>query len=115
MVDFLPVVCYLYKAAWGLGADAASRWSRYEGWLRQCGQGRVSEVIAELREHQHRFENPPRGKTQQIMCHQGPADIHAPEDSAGSVRGNHFFVRLRVWQDHPTHDPGVMLRVAWLT
>ncbi len=59
IVDFLHVVCYLYKAAWGLGTDEASRWSLYQGWLRQCWQGRVSEAMAELREHQQRVGCPP--------------------------------------------------------
>jgi hypothetical protein len=59
IVDFLHVVCYLYKAAWGLGDETASRWSLYEGWLRQCWQGRVSEVVAELRGHQQRVGCPP--------------------------------------------------------
>lgn len=59
IVDFLHVVCYLYKAAWGLGDEAASRWSLYEGWLRQCWQGQVSEVVAELRGHQQRVGCPP--------------------------------------------------------
>jgi hypothetical protein len=48
IVDLLHVLCYLYKAAYGLGADEASRWSLYEGWLRQCWQGRVAGVVAEL-------------------------------------------------------------------
>jgi hypothetical protein len=59
IVDFLHVVCYLYKAAWGLADEAASRWSLYEGWLRQCWQGRVSEVVGELRGHQQRVGCPP--------------------------------------------------------
>jgi hypothetical protein len=59
IVDFLHVLCYLYKAAWGLGEETASRWSLYEGWLRQCWQGRVSEVVAELRGHQQRVGCPP--------------------------------------------------------
>lgn len=59
IVDFLHVVCYLYKAAWGLGAEPASRWSLYESWLRQCWQGRASEVVAELGAHQQRVGCPP--------------------------------------------------------
>jgi hypothetical protein len=61
IVDLLHVTCYLYKAAYGLGADEASRWSLYEGWLRQCWQGRVAEVVAELTWHQERVGRPPPG------------------------------------------------------
>src|SRR5438309_1988213 len=39
--DFLHVLCYLYLAAWGVGADEAQRWSIYVGWLRACWQGRA--------------------------------------------------------------------------
>jgi hypothetical protein len=62
IVDLLHVLCYLYKAACGLGADEASRWSLYEGWLRQCWQGRVAEVVAELTCQQQRVGRPPPGE-----------------------------------------------------
>ena len=62
IVDLLHVVCYLYQAAYGLGADEASRWSLYEGWLRQCWQGRVTEVVAELTDQQQRVGRPPPGE-----------------------------------------------------
>jgi hypothetical protein len=62
IVDLLHVLCYLYKAAYGLGADEAARWSLYEGWLVQCWQGRVAEVIAELTCHQGRVGRPPPGE-----------------------------------------------------
>jgi hypothetical protein len=61
IVDFLHVICYLYKAAYGLGGDEAARWARYEGWLRQCWQGRVAEVVAQLRWHQQQVGCPPPG------------------------------------------------------
>jgi len=61
IVDFLHVVCYLYKAAYGLGSDEASRWSQYAGWVRQCWQGRVAEVVADLRWHQEQVGCPPPG------------------------------------------------------
>ena len=62
IVDLLHVLCYLYKAAYGLGSDERSRWSLYEGWLRQCWQGQVAEVIAELACHQQRVGRPPPGE-----------------------------------------------------
>lgn len=62
IVDLLHVLCYLYKAAYGLGADEASRWSLYESWLRRCWQGQVAEVIAELTGHQQQVGRPPPGE-----------------------------------------------------
>ena len=59
IVDLLHVLCYLYKAAYGLGADEGSRWSLYEGWLVQCWQGRVAEVVVELTRHQQQVGRPP--------------------------------------------------------
>jgi hypothetical protein len=62
ITDFLHVLCYLYLAAWGVGADEAQRWSIYVGWLRACWQGRVQEVIEELGRWQGRLGEPPEGE-----------------------------------------------------
>ena len=59
IVDFLHVLCYLYLAAWASGGEQAQRWSLYLAWLRACWQGRVSEVIDELRVWQGRLGEPP--------------------------------------------------------
>src|SRR5262249_7629575 len=34
IVDFLHVVCYVYRAAWAVAADEAGRWRQYVEWLR---------------------------------------------------------------------------------
>src|SRR5262249_35588590 len=60
--DFMHVLCYLYLAAWGVGADEAQRWSLYVGWMRACWQGRVREVIEELRIWQARVGAPPEAE-----------------------------------------------------
>src|SRR6478672_4784879 len=44
IVDLLHVVCYLFKAAQGVAAEA-ERWPLYVRWLRGCWQGQVAEVI----------------------------------------------------------------------
>ena len=62
IVDFLHVLCYVYLAAWAVGADEAGRWSIYVGWLRACWQGRVRGVIEELRAWQGRLGEPPEGE-----------------------------------------------------
>jgi hypothetical protein len=62
IVDFLHVLCYVYLAAWAVGSDETERWSVYVGWLRACWQGRVREVIDELRVWQGRIGEPPKGE-----------------------------------------------------
>jgi hypothetical protein len=62
VVDFLHVLCYLYRAAWAVGSYEAERWARYVNWLRGCWQGRVAEVLGELRAEQGRLGEPPEGE-----------------------------------------------------
>jgi hypothetical protein len=62
IVDFLHVICYLYKAAQGLGSDESSRWALYTDWVRACWQGRVSEVVSALARHQEAVGRPPPGE-----------------------------------------------------
>jgi hypothetical protein len=62
ITDFLHVLCYIYLAAWAVGSDEAQRWSIYVGWLWACWQGRVKEVIEELRVWQGRVGEPPEGE-----------------------------------------------------
>lgn len=59
IVDLLHVLCYVYLAAQAVGADEQARWSIYVSWLRACWQGRVREVIEELRTWQGRIGEPP--------------------------------------------------------
>jgi hypothetical protein len=62
IVDFLHVLCYVYLAAWGVGADEEAQWRIYVGWMRACWQGRVRGVIEELRVWQGRIGEPPEGE-----------------------------------------------------
>ena len=61
IADLLHVLCYLYLAAWAVGADDARRWSTYAGGLCAVWQGRVREVIAELQAGQGRIGAPAKG------------------------------------------------------
>jgi hypothetical protein len=54
IVDFLHVLCYVYQAALSTCGSESEGWSVYERWLRACWQGRVDEVLAELRLIQER-------------------------------------------------------------
>jgi hypothetical protein len=49
ITDFLHALCYVYTAAWAVGSGEAHRWSLYEKWLCACWQGRVRDVIDELK------------------------------------------------------------------
>ncbi|MBV8558686.1 MAG: hypothetical protein JO116_24340, partial [Planctomycetaceae bacterium] len=49
IVDFLPVSLYIYLAAKATGAAPEAVWERYLRWARACWQGRVAEVLDELR------------------------------------------------------------------
>jgi hypothetical protein len=62
IADFLHVLCYVYRAAGAVAADEAGRWRQYVAWLRACWQGRVAEVIAQLRGWQGRVGRPPPGE-----------------------------------------------------
>jgi hypothetical protein len=62
IVDLLHVLCYLYLAAWAVGADETQGWSLYTDWLRWCWQGRVHEVIAALQSWQGRIGKPSKGE-----------------------------------------------------
>jgi hypothetical protein len=62
IVDFLHVICYLYKAAQALGAEEAVRWSLYEHWVKACWQGRVGEVVDAWTVHQEAVGRPPPGE-----------------------------------------------------
>ena len=59
IVDFLHVLCYVYVAAWAVQPSAVERWDQYVLWLRACWQGRVEDVLAELRTWQGRVGLPP--------------------------------------------------------
>jgi hypothetical protein len=62
VADFLHVLCYVYRAARAVAADEVKRWDQYVGWLRACWQGRVGEVIEQLRDWQGRIGLPPPGE-----------------------------------------------------
>jgi hypothetical protein len=68
IVDFLHVVCYLYKAAHALGAAAGgSGWELYARWAQWSWQGRGVEVLAELQACQERVGFPP-GKKEDLAA-----------------------------------------------
>jgi hypothetical protein len=60
IVDFLHVVCYLYRTAHAV--TEGQGWPLYLHWLRACWQGRAEAVVAEMTGHQERMGRPPPGE-----------------------------------------------------
>ncbi len=50
IVDFVHVLTYVYLAAKAIGGGVDANWERYLRWATACWQGRVAEVLEELRE-----------------------------------------------------------------
>ena len=49
IVDFVHILTYVYLAAKALGGGTDAIWQRYLRWAEACWQGRVAEVLDELR------------------------------------------------------------------
>ncbi len=63
IADFIHPLAYLYAAATELSSDVKERWSLYVSWMTGCWQGRVADVVAELRRHAERLgPGPPQAK-----------------------------------------------------
>lgn len=48
VADFVHPLTYLYVTATVLAATVSERWRTYVGWMTQCWQGRVQDVIADM-------------------------------------------------------------------
>jgi len=62
VTDFVHVVEYVHSAAKAIHADEATRWGQYLCWATACWQGRVEEVMEELRRWQARVGPLPDGQ-----------------------------------------------------
>jgi hypothetical protein len=49
IVDFVHALTYVYLASRAIGGGTEATWQRYLGWATACWQGRVAEVLGELR------------------------------------------------------------------
>ena len=54
ILDFVHAVSYLYRASITCLGKCDAAWDLYTQWMTLTWQGRVAEVIEQLREHQHR-------------------------------------------------------------
>jgi hypothetical protein len=48
IADFVHPLTYLYVTATAVSATVPQRWQQYVGWMTQCWQGNVAEVIADM-------------------------------------------------------------------
>jgi hypothetical protein len=48
ITDFVHALSYLYVTATALASTVNERWQLYVGWMRDCWQGRVGQVIQDL-------------------------------------------------------------------
>ena len=72
ITDFVHPVTYLYDAAAAVTSSWAAHWEQYSSWMTACWQGRVSTVIAELRDWQTRL-----GPCEKDTPAQAPASVVA--------------------------------------
>jgi hypothetical protein len=49
IVDFVHALTYVYLASRAIGGGTEATWQRYLGWATACWQGRVAEVLGDLR------------------------------------------------------------------
>ena len=73
IADFIHVLTYVYLAAKVIAGTAQEHWEVYLGWARSCWQGRVAEVIAELKVWIERLgpiapgEDPPESDPRRVI------------------------------------------------
>lgn len=104
IVDFLHVLCYLYRAAQVVGADEATRWQQFVCWMTACWQGRVTDMLAELTACQERLGRPP------------PAE-ERPEEDAWSVLAEVvcYLRNNRSRMDYPRYrQQGLPVTSSWV-
>jgi len=68
IADFVHPLTYLYVTATAVSVNVSERWQQYVGWMRQCWQGRVADVIADL-----------EARLAQMEPHTGPGKLPATD------------------------------------
>ena len=59
VLDFTHAIERAYEAARAVHADSDDAWSCYVNWTTACWQGRVDEILIEMRRHQESLGRPP--------------------------------------------------------
>jgi hypothetical protein len=68
IADFVHPLTYLYVTATAVSANVSERWQQYVGWMRQCWQGGVADVIADM-----------EARLVQMEPHTGPGKLPATD------------------------------------
>jgi hypothetical protein len=61
ILDFPHAIERVHEAARAIGDNRDDAWARYVGWAGACWQGRVHEMLAEMRREKERMGDPPDG------------------------------------------------------
>jgi len=56
ILDFIHALSYIYMTAKTVTQTADEAWDRYLRWMKDCWQGRVSEVLVEIRQEQRKLQ-----------------------------------------------------------
>lgn len=59
VVDFVHVLGYVWQASSVTGGSESERWDRFAKWMRDCWQGRASDVLSEMDREQERMGQAP--------------------------------------------------------
>lgn len=68
IADFVHPLTYLYVTATAVSAHVSDRWQQYLGWMTQCWQGDVANVIADM-----------EARLAQMEPHSGPGKLPATD------------------------------------
>lgn len=68
IADFVHPLTYLYVTATAVSATVSARWHQYVGWMTQCWQGGVADVIADM-----------EVRLAQLEPHTGPGKLSATD------------------------------------
>jgi hypothetical protein len=81
IADFIHPLSYLYVAATAVAVSQAQRWRLYEAWMTACWQGRVGQVLQELKSWQERLgpilpEEKPPGSDARVVVAKAVTYLH---------------------------------------
>jgi hypothetical protein len=92
IADFIHVVEYVYEAAKAIEDNPVSRWRQYVSWANACWQGKVDEVIEDLRRHLPQ-------STEDVE----PADEGATETERAIRRAGTYLTNNRTRMEYPRY------------
>ncbi|MSR59038.1 MAG: LysR family transcriptional regulator [Planctomycetaceae bacterium] len=85
VTDFVHVTAYVYQAAGAVTNSFAAQWEQYVTWLTDCWQGRVANVLEQLRDWSLRLGRPENPQTVDEQSPSEQADTQNESDPATIV------------------------------